>query len=255
MMRVLRTFIVLFITTGAVLSQETIPLPAGITAGLGIGNFGVTDQYISAAKYAGLTNNFYTRWDKDHQNSHTRIAFGYQYGEKIANHNVSAQVRQFSLRRANLYPVATESLFSRDVAFYLGPSTESFIHLRRQQIASGGAAFRTSYSFAALFSLGINGELVTPLSEKTGLRLGSNLSLLSAGLRIIDLTGESNDSPLKLLIPFTGMTFSANVSIDYRLHRRVALSTGYDLFVSRITAWENFLVASDNLFISLRFFL
>ena len=237
-------------------SQDTITniqkLPSGISVQYGLGNLGVKDGFISEEKYLGYTTNFYLSWNKYHRKYHKRIEVDYRTGDHIKNNNVLASIHQFSLNSINLYPAGSIHLFSKRASFYIGPSTDIFVHFRQQNIASGGMAMFNAISFASLFSVGFNSEMIYPVSEKFNVVLTNNFSVFSLGLRIFDLTDEEV-SPVKFLTAFNGLNVKTNISANYQLYKYVSINMGYQSFVSRITAWDKFYGVSDNLFITLTY--
>lgn len=123
----------ILLITGNLHSQDSLNhqtvFSEGIAVHGGIGWLAVRDEYISKERYAGLLPYSAIGWSRFHETYGYNLALEYRYGSAMKNHNVSAQITEFSLNLDYLYPVGEFALFSRDVLAYLGPSPELFLHL------------------------------------------------------------------------------------------------------------------------------
>ncbi|MBN2350015.1 MAG: hypothetical protein JXJ22_14340 [Bacteroidales bacterium] len=227
-------------------------LPSGISIQYGLGKIAIKDYYISEEKYSGYTTNLYLSFNKFHYKYHSRIEMDYRYGEKVKNNNVHANIHQFSFNRINLYPVANFNLLSKHASLYLGPSTDLFFHYRQQNIAGGGNAQANAISLTALLSAGFNTEVLYLVSENFNISLSNNLSVLSLGFKIFDFT-DSEVQPVKFLTPFTGLNLKNSISVQYQIVQPLSVYLGYQFNLCRITAWDKFIFASDNVFITISF--
>ena len=257
MKEIIYSIFLIITVTEPILSQNDstskfLKLPSGISIRYGSGKLGVKDFYISEEKYSGFTHNFYCSWNRFHGKYFNRIELDYRHGNSINNNNVRATIHQFSLNRINLYPVGNMNLFSRHASFYLGPSTDIFFFYRQQNIARGGNARANAISFVALFSLGFNTDVIYPLSNKIDLLLNNTVSVFSLGIKIFDFS-ESDVSPVKFLTPLKGLNCITNISVSYHIYRPLSVSLGYQSFLTRITAWDKFTAASDNLVITMSY--
>jgi len=251
------TIFIIIIVTETIFSQDDSisiiqKLPSGISIQYGLGKLGVKDFYISEEKYSGYTNNFYFSWNKLHNNHHNRLELDYRYGNSIKNNNVQATIHQFSLNRINLYPVGDINLFSKNASLYLGPSTDIFFHYRQQNIGRGGSAMTYAISFVALFSGGFNTDLIYPISNNIDILLNNTISIFSLGFKMSDFL-ENDVAPVKFLTPLKGLNFITFISVNYQIYQRLSINLGYQSFLTRITAWDKFTAASDNLLITISY--
>jgi len=231
------------------LMKKTV-FPPGITLEYGIGNYAVTDEYISKEKYSGTLPFYNIVWTNQHEDYVYKLGFEYRYSSEVKNYNVSTNIYQFSLNQGFLYSLPKFSLFKKDVYIYLGPSTELFFYYNNQNIAVSG--FDYAQSFAALFSLGISSEFFYPISSKLTIESSLGFSVLSFGFRMVD-SEEEDVSPAKLLTLFAGINASFRVGARYYLSHNFSLKAAYLFNFTRISAWAPLLAASDNLIFTLTY--
>lgn len=213
----------------------------------GWGYASIRDEFISKERYSGLLPSLSVRWSRFDEKNAWSLGLGYSRSTRIKNHNVSAEIAQFCLDLDILYPVGRPVLFSRDLSVYLGPSSELFLHVRRQNIAGGGLALFDAYSFASLFSLAVKTQVIYPVRPRLQLVGSVRLTVVSLGARIVDPNREDKASPVKLLTPASGLNGSGDLVLGYMFLRRLSVAVGYRLQVMRITAWDPILSATDTL--------
>jgi hypothetical protein len=245
----------LFLMTNGDLSAEDslkqrVTFPDGVSLECGIGSYAHTDEYISKEKYSGNLPYFKAGLTNRHESYAYQIGIEFRYSADIRNYNVSAKVYQFSLNQGFLYPLPEFSLFSRKAFAYIGPSTELFVYANKQNIAVSG--FDYAQSFAALFSLGLSSELIYPLSGSFNIESSLNFSVLSLGLRMVDME-ETDESPGKPLTMFSGVNGAYRLGIRYYLLTNLSVKFSYLLGVTRISPWEPLLAASDNLTVTITY--
>ncbi len=141
-------------------------------------------------------------------------------------------------------------MFKKDLYIWLGPSTDFFLYNSEPFIAVSG--FDYAKSFAGLFSLGFNADVIYPLKRNFQLESSLSLTVLSLGIRMVD-TEEDNQSPGKLLTLFSGLNSSFDLGARYYLFNRLSVKLAYKFELTRISAWDSLLSASDNLVIRLTY--
>ncbi len=224
----------------------TGPLQTGLTIQGGLGRYSVRDEYFSAQKYTGTLPSFAASWGRFHPGGGYRLGIDHRTSSEIRNHNLSAGVTSFSLDLDFLYRVTTVSLFSRDAHLFLGPSTGFFLHFSELHIAF--SELEIPYSFAFLLPLGINSTLALPMTDRLRLAASFRSTLLSLGLRMIDLDEDvETDSPLRFLTFPSGTNATFRLGAQYGVTNRLSLDFGYELRVLRIGPWDPLLSAGDNL--------
>jgi hypothetical protein len=231
------------------LIHKTI-FPEGITLEYGIGNYAVTDEYISKEKYSGTLPYYKFGWTNQHEDYVYQLGIEYRYSSDVKNYNISTNIYQFSLNQGFLYSLPEFSLFNNDVYTFLGPSTELFIYHNEQNIAVSG--FDYAQSFAALISLGINSELFYPVWNNFNVESSLAFTVLSLGFRMVD-EEETDVSPVKPLTLFSGLNAQFSVGARYYLFNNLSLKVAYLINVTRISSWDPLLSASDNLIFTLTY--
>lgn len=141
-------------------------------------------------------------------------------------------------------------LFSKKAYAYIGPSNEVFIYSNRQNIAVYG--FDYAQSYAGLFSLGLYGVLIYPLSNNLNIETSLNFDALSLAFRMVDLE-ETDESPVKLLTLFSGTNSVYKLGIRYYLSNKLSVKVSYLFAATRISSWEPLYAASDNLIFTLTY--
>jgi len=224
--------------------------PRGISVEYGLGNYSVRDEYISKEKYSGTLPSFTASWSRFHNKYGYYLSLEYGSSSTIKNYNVSTDIYQFALNQGFLYPLPAMSLFTRDVYAFLGPSTELYFFYNKQNIAVSG--FDYAQSLAALFSLGVNAEIIYPIRNNLQAESSLSLSMLSLGFRMVD-SEEEDVSPVKLLTLLSGTNAWFRLGIRYHLIDNFSLKLGYKLHLTRISSWDPLLSASDNLIVTVAY--
>jgi len=224
--------------------------PYGISLEYGIGNYAVTDEYISKEKYSGKLPYYKIGWSRLHENYVYYLGIEYRNSSEIKNYNVSADIYEFSLNQGFIYSLPTFTFLDKNVYTYLGPSTELFFYYNKQNIAVSG--FDYSQSFAALFSLGLCTELIYPILDDFNIEGSIRFTVLSLGFRSVD-SEESDVSPVKPLTFLSGINGMLYIGTRYYLFENLSLKFGYRFSSTRIDAWDKLLTASDNLIFGLTY--
>ena len=245
--------IVLFITQ-ELLGQDTLIspnlYPEGISIEYGIGSYSVKDEYISKEKYSGNLPYYSFGWARKHNNYVYRLEMAYRNSNNINNYNVSSAITQFTLNQGFLYPLKEKLLFKKDLHIWLGASTNFFFYYAKPQIAVSG--FDYAQSFAGLFSLGFNADVIYPINHKFQLESSLRLTVLSLGLRMVD-SEEDDQAPVKPLTLFSGLNSSFDLGARYFIFNRLSVKLAYKFELLHISAWDPLLSASDNLIIGLTY--
>ncbi len=117
--------------------SETV-FPNGITIDYGMGSYSVRDEIISKEKYSGAFPYFAARWSRIHEKDGYCLGLEFRSSEKISNHNIDAQIIQFSLYRDYFYRVGKFSLFSKHVYAFLSPTPEFYFYYNQPNISRNG---------------------------------------------------------------------------------------------------------------------
>jgi hypothetical protein len=221
--------------------------PGGIAVEYGLGRYSVRDEYISKEKYSGTLPAFGLAWSRFHKTYGYSLGLEYRHSSEIENYNVSTDIHQFSLHQGLLYPLTKGSLFNRDVYLFLGPAAELYFFYNEQNIAVSG--FDYAQSFAMLFSLGVNSEIIMPLRKNLQAEGAVRVGLLSLGFRMVD-TEEEDISPVKPLTVFSGTNGSVRLGMRYYVVGNFSVKLAYQLQVTRISSWDPLLSASDNVIVT-----
>jgi hypothetical protein len=131
---------------------------------------------------------------------------------------------------------------------WLGPSTEFFFFYNDQNIAVSG--FDYAQSAAGLFSLGVNVNGIYPVRNNLQLESAITLTILSLGFRLVD-NEEGDESATKFLTLFSGVNSAFDLGARFLISRRLSVTLAYEFEMTRVTAWDPLLSASDNLVIGL----
>jgi hypothetical protein len=210
----------------------------------------VKDEYISKEKYTGTLPGYSIRWARHHDTRIYHLDMTYRNSDEIENYNVSTDITHFSLNQGFLYPLRAVSLFHRDLHLWLGPSTEIFFFYNDQNIAVSG--FDYAQSALGLFSVGINVNGIYPVRNNLQLESSINLTILSLGFRLVD-TEENDDSATKFLNTSSGLNSAFELRVRYSIARRLSVTLAYEFEMTRVSAWDSLLSASDNLVIGLTY--
>ncbi|MBM4167539.1 MAG: hypothetical protein FJ215_00025 [Ignavibacteria bacterium] len=227
------------------LTNQSSLFEKGIALHGGAGLLAVRDEFISSEKYSGTGPFLAARWSRDHETYGYRLSLQYLFTSGLKNHNVSAELRQFSLGVDFLYPAGKMVLRGKELYFFAGPSAELFLHFRRQNIAGSGESIFNAYSAASLISAGVRSEAYCPIGAEITLDGSSQLSILSFGGRSVD-PRKTGASPFRLLTLFTGLNAHGELGANYRATASLRIRIAYRLEVTRITSWDYFISGSDS---------
>ena len=223
--------------------KQVSVFPTGISIDYGIGNYAVTDEYISEEKYSGSIPYYRIQWVKSHHDYIYHLSLDYRYSSDIKNYNVSTDIYQFTLHQGFSYARPKFSLFNRDAYLYLGPSTEIFYYFNQQNIAVSG--FDYAQSIACMISLGLDSDLIYKLNNHFNIESSLNAGLLSLGFRMVD-SEETDESPVKLLTLFAGTNAVFRLDFRYYMTHNFSAKAGYLFNLTRISSWDPLLSASDS---------
>jgi hypothetical protein len=216
--------------------------PGGITLQYGLSSYAVKDHYISQERYDGMFPHYAIAWTRTHNRYAYNLGFAYRQAGDITNYNISTRIVSFNLSQGFLYPLKPVSLFKRDLNLWLGPTAEVFYYENNPDIAVSGFDYTNSY--ATLVSLGFRGDGIYPFSDKFRIKSWLKFTLLSLGMRTVDLE-EDKEPGTKLLTPFSGLNGSFDLGMCYDLSGWLSVGLSYRFELTRISAWENVLSASN----------
>jgi hypothetical protein len=246
--------LVVVISAGNCLGQDSLRtgggFPSGITIEYGLGHYSVKDEYISKEKYTGTLPGYSIRWARHHDTHVYHLDMAYRNSDEIKNYNVSTDITQFTLNQGFLYPLRDVSLFHRDLHLWLGPSTEFFFFYNDQNIAVSG--FDYAQSAAGLFSLGVSVNGFYPLRNNLQLESAVDLTIMSLGFRLVD-NEEDDESATKFLTLFSGLNSAFDLRARFLISRRLSVTLAYEFKMTRVSAWDLLLSASDNIVIGLAY--
>ena len=224
--------------------------PEGISLEYGIGSYAVTDEYISKEKYSGSLPYYSIIWASQHSNYVYHLKIDFSNSSEVKNYNVSADIYQFTLNQGFSYALPKFTMFNKDACLYLGPTTELFFYYNKQNIAVSG--FDYSQSFALLISAGINSQLFYNLWSGFNIECGLDFNVISLGFRMVD-EEETDESPAKILTLIAANNTVFTLGPRYYLFHNLSLKAAYLFHLTRISAWEPLLSASDNVVFSLTY--
>ena len=252
MTRICFICMVILISMGVSSAQDSLGwhsiYPAGIMFEYGVGNYSVKDEYISKEKYAGTLPNYSVGWARKHDTYIYHLDLSYRNSDRIKNNTITTEIIQFALNQGFLYSLNKISLFQKDLYLWLGPATELFFFSNDQNIAVSG--FDYAQSYAGLLSVGLNAEGIYPVNEAWVFESAVRLTVLSLGLHMVD-NDEDDQSSVKFLTLFSGLNASFELGTRYYLWESLSIKLAYRFELTRITAWEPLLAASDNVMIGL----
>jgi hypothetical protein len=220
----------------------------GLTFQGGIGYIAVRDEYISGERYSAALPLYAVTWSKYHETYDFRLHLEYQHTHNLKEFDLSAELSQFRLVLDYLYPISEATIFSRTLCISLGPTAEIFEYYRRQILAGS----QSLHSSVALVSGGLRSDAVMPLAASLQARATVQLTLISMSFHSVNSNG-SDESPTRLLTPFSAIDANGAIVFTYCLAPSFYGSAGYRFDVTRISAWDYFLSASDNLIFSLTY--
>ena len=230
--------------------KSNLIFPEGISVEYGLGSYAVTDEYISTEKYSGPLPYYSITWSNQHSDYVYHLKLDFRNSSEIKNNNVSTDIYQFTLNQGFNYALPKFTIFSKDAHLYLGPSTELFFYYNNQNIAVDG--FDYAQSFALLISGGVSSQLFYKLSNSLNLEGSLDFSVLSLGFRMVD-SEEEDVSPVKILTIFSGTNVVFKIGPRYYLFDNLSIKAAYLFHLTRISAWEPLLSASDNVVFTLTY--
>ena len=234
--------------------QDTIQsenkYPEGIYAEYSLGRLAFKDQYISKEKYAGPIAQYRFGWAREHEKYIYRLRFSYGFSDQIKNNNARTSITQVMLNQGFLYPLKPAQLFHKDLHIFLGPSTDFIYFFNEPDIAVAG--FDYSQSFAAMLSVGLNTDVVYPITQKFQIESFLSLSVLSFTFRAVD-SDEDDASPAKLLTLFKGLNGTFDFGARYFIVNNFSLRVAYEFQLLTISPWDPITAASDHLVFGLTY--
>jgi hypothetical protein len=219
--------------------------PSGASISWGLGPVSLQDEYISRETYSGSLPSFSAEWARFHERSGYRIGMDLASSSDVRSHEVSTAITEFALDLDILYPLGTLPVGSRKTFFFLGPSAGISVLVNDQQIASHG--MEVALSFVGLFSLGIAGDVVLPVSSRLTALGSLRAAVLSAGLRMVDLMEDEEESPLKLLAASSATRAVASLGFRYQALPWLSVGAGYQGRLYRVTPWNPLVSTRDHL--------
>ncbi|MGA3246423.1 MAG: hypothetical protein ABSE41_17520, partial [Bacteroidota bacterium] len=214
----------------------------------GIGTFAVRDEYISGEKYSGSIPFYGVTWSKYHETYGFRLHLEYQHAPDLKNFNVSSDIQQFRVSIEYLYPIADAIMCSKSVKIFLGPTAELYEYHRKDDIIGP----ENLQSNIGLVSGGIKAEAFWLLNERLRVQAAAHTTLLSMGFHTVN-SNSSSESSSKPLMPFKGVDADGEIAVSYQFMKSLNASIGYRFDVTRVSAWEYFIAADDNLIVSLSY--
>ncbi len=222
----------------------------GITFESGLGNYSVRDEYISEEKYSGTLPYYRVGWSRAHDKYIYNLDMEFRYSSAIENYNVSTEIYQFAFDQGFLYPFTKRSLFSKDIYIYLGPGSEFYFFYNKPDIAVSGYDY--AQSSAALFAAAVNAEIIYPLNDYFLIESSCKVDVLSLGFRLVDME-EEDENTVKILTLFSGTNLSYSLGGRYRVIDQLSFELAYRMELTRISAWQPLLSASDNIILGVRY--
>lgn len=223
--------------------------PTGASFSWGVGLVSLRDEYISPERYSGGLPAVTAEWARFHERNGFRAEFDLATSSEVRNHSVSTAFTDFGLDLDFLYPAGSVSVGSRAVYLFMGPSTGVAVQVNDQQIASQG--MEVALSFATLFSLGVVGDVVFPVTTRFSALGSLRVALLSACIRMVDLMEDDEESPFKLLGPLSASRAVGSAGLRYRALDWVSLGIGYEGRLLRVTPWDPMISQRDHLTLTL----
>lgn len=224
--------------------------PQGLSLQYGIGNYSVTDEYISKEKYSGSLPYYKITWSNSHQSYIYNLSLEFQSSSDIKSYNVSTDIYRFSLNQSFNYALPVFKFLNKEIYTFIGPSAELLFYFNEQNIAVSG--FDYAQSYVMLISGGISSQIFFNLMKDLNLEGYLNFSVLSLGFHIVD-SEETNEKPVKILTLFSGTNLSIALGPRYYLFNNLSLKTAYIFQLMRISSWEPLLSAGDNLMLTLTY--
>lgn len=131
---------------------------------------------------------------------------------------------------------------------------ELYMYYNKQDVATEG--INISFSFATLFSVGDHSDIIVPIRHSLQIEGSIGLSLLSLGVRMIDIEAAKEDeevSLLKLLTAFSGTNASSSLGFRFFLFKKFSIKFAYKMQLTRISSWDHLIAASDNVIATLTY--
>ncbi len=248
LIQVVISLIILFLNF-SLFCQETLNMKFdGVEVNAGIGHQVIKDENISIEKYSGTINNYSLSWQKHREKYNWRFFLNYRSTEELKSYKITARLREMNFGWDYSYPIKKFTLFSKDAIWSLGPSPFLYFHYRRQNIADSYFA----NSLAGFISIGINSVIKYELFPKVIIRSSFRSAIFSIIGRSINPNLYSEGKvPIKLVTPFSVQSSYFETQLMYNLYKRINIGLLYEFNMVRITPWEYFISANDNIYISI----
>ena len=230
---------------------QPTPPPTGLSIQYGFGQYAMRDEYISRERYAGTLPYISAKWSRFHDTWGYRLKLEFRHSAEITNHSVSTEILQAALLHDYMYPIKKAALFGKEAQVYVGPSFGFNLFMNDQNIASQGA-LHIDMSLAILLSLGVNTDVVIPIGSKLLVEGSCRTSLLSIGIRTVDVVEESGTAG-GLLTVLSGTNAMADLGLRYRIQDRLSVKAAGMLQIMSVTKWNPLLAVSDNLTLTLSY--
>lgn len=223
----------------------------GISVTLGAGNFAVSDEVVSKNVYSGILPYFGMSWTRFHSDHAFKVGFEFRQSTHIKNYSRRAEITQFSIHRSWLYPLGNYPFLSKKALVYIGPMTEFYFFFNQPRLEGDGLML--DFSLLSLLSLGIDSDVIIPLSPAVQLEGSLRLALFSFGIQMpeVEEAGDGSEERAGLLNAANGMNVVSDCGFRYRFNSSISMRLSYGLPITLISKWRRFVAASDNLMISI----
>ncbi len=221
----------------AYISEKSISVSAGL------GRLTIRDKAISNESYSGSLSYLSVDWRYFREHRGFQIGFEFQTGSEIKHRNLSAEIILFSLELDYLYSINPFVLFNKNTIIYLGPSTGTNLYVRKQNIAFSSADDDAISVFSTI-PVGIKSTMSFSVSQKILLEADLYLNILSIGLRFPSNAEDEVD--VKLLHPINGFKGDVDLTVRYKIFKKLSLYLALRQQASRISAWDEELLHGNS---------
>ena len=229
----------------ATISEKSISVSGGL------GRLTIRDKAISNESYSGSLGYFSLDWKNFREKRGFQIGFEFQGGSEIKHRNLSAEIILFSLELDYLYAMKPFLLFNKNTTIYLGPATGTNLYIRKQNIAFSSAD-DDAISIFSTIPVGIKSKISFSVNQKLLLEADLYLNILSLGLRFPSNAEDEVD--VKLLHPINGFKGDIDLTLRYKMFKKLSLSLALKQQAARISAWdEELLYGNSSLVMGLQY--